>query len=679
MPQPPVAPRRSHVWSRPTGDVADPWAWLRDRDDPDTLAYLRAENAYADAWFADCSPSIDDLFGEIKSRVVETDMSVPVFHGGWWYATRTEEGLAYPIHCRGRDRESARAEVILDENVEAATHEYFALGVAEVSHDHTFLAWSRDTDGGEQYDMFVRDLSTGRDLDDRLAGTSYGGAAFSADNRYLFYVENDETMRPYRVMRHEIGSAQSTDVEVFVDHDERFFVGIGLTRSGKYIVVESGSRTSGECHVLDAARPLGPLVCVRPRRENVEYSVDHWGDRFVVLTNEDAQDFCLMTAPENDPGTWTALDPHVPGRRIVDVDAFDSFLAVQEWENAQPRVRLLHRDGSSRVIDVLSEPHDVELGSNPEWTATTVRLRYQSLVTPPTAAEYDTSAGSITVLKTTPVPGVDLGAYEAVRDWATATDGTRVPLDIVRKKTTAVDGTAPGVLYGYGSYEYSIAPSFSVTRFSLLDRGWVWALAHPRGGGELGRAWYDDGKLLAKRNTFTDTIACARHLVDGRFVKPRGIALYGGSAGGLLVGACLNMAPDVFGAAVAAVPFVDVVSTMSDPSLPLTVTEWEEWGDPRQEPWASYMASYSPYDNVDDSADYPPLYVTAGLNDPRVSFHEPAKWVAKFRSLPRPPEVYFRCEMGAGHGGPSGRYEHWRDEAHVLAFMLRQLSPPPAR
>jgi oligopeptidase B len=679
MPQPPIAPRKDHTWSRPTGNVDDPWAWLRNRDDPDTLAYLRAENAHADAWFAQCSPSIDELFEEIKSRVVETDMSVPVFHGGWWYATRTVEGLAYPIHCRGRAKESAREEVLLDENVEATGHEYFALGVAEVSHDHSLLAWSRDTDGGEQYEMFVRDLSSGKDLEDHLTDTSYGGAAFSADNRYLFYVVNDEMMRPFKVMRHEIGTPQSADDEVFVDDDERFFVGLGLTRSGTYIVIESGSRTSSECHLLEASRPLEPLVCVRPRRENVEYSVDHWGDRFVVLTNEDAQDFRVMTAPEDDPGTWTTLDPHVPGRRIVDIDAFADFLAIQEWENAQPRVRLLHRDGSSRVIPVLSEPHDVELGSNPEWTTTSLRIRYQSLVTPPTVAEHDVSTGSTSTLKTTPVPGVDLDVYEAVREWATADDGTRVPLDIVRKKTTSLDGTAPGVLYGYGSYEYSIAPSFSVTRFSLLDRGWVWALAHPRGGGELGRGWYDDGKLLAKRNTFTDTIACARHLAAHRFVRERGIAIYGGSAGGLLVGACLNMAPDAFGAAVAAVPFVDVVTTMSDPSLPLTVTEWEEWGDPRKEPWASYMLSYSPYDNVSDNADYPPLYVTAGLNDPRVSYHEPTKWVAKFRSLPRPPEVYFRCEMGAGHGGPSGRYEHWRDEAHVLAFMLRQLSSPPAR
>jgi oligopeptidase B len=678
MPQPPVAPRKAHTWPRPTGNVEDPWAWLRDKNDPDTIAYLTAENTYADAWFTECTPSIDTLFEEIKSRVVETDMSVPVRHGGWWYVTRTQEGLAYPIHCRGTTKDTAHTQVLIDENAEAQGHEYFALGVAELSDDHTLMAWSRDLDGSEQYEMRIRDLTTGLDLTDVLTETSYGGAAFSLDNRHLFYVVNDEMMRPYRVMRHEIGTQQSADVEVFVDHDERFFVGVGLTRSGKYLVIESGSRTSGECHVLDAAEPLGSLTCVRPRQDDIEYSVDHWGDQFLVLTNLEAQDFQVMTAPHATPGEWTTLVPHETGRRIVDLDAFADFIAIQEWQDAQPRLRLLQRDGSSRIVTILDEPHDVELGANPEWNTRDIRTRFQSLVTPPTVGEYNLDTNQMTILKTTPVPGVNLDAYEAVREWAVADDGVRVPLDIVRKKTTQQDGTAPGVLYGYGSYEYSIAPHFSVSRFSLLDRGWVWSLAHPRGGGELGRSWYENGKLLSKRNTFTDTIACARHLVANTFVRPRGIALFGGSAGGLLVGACINMAPEQFGAAVAAVPFVDVVTTMSDPSLPLTVTEWEEWGDPRQEPWASYMLSYSPYDNV-APADYPPLYVTAGLNDPRVSFHEPAKWVAKLRALPQPPTVYFRCEMGAGHGGPSGRYEHWRDEAHILAFMLRQLWQRPGQ
>ena len=670
---PPIATQRQHLWHRPTGDIADPWAWLSNRNDPETIAYLSAENAYADAWFAAGDPSIDTIFGEIKSRVVETDMSVPVFHNGWWYVSRTVEGLAYPIHCRGRSRNTADDTTLLDENVEAGDNEYFAVGVFDLDQTHRFLAWSHDTDGSEQYTLRIRDLDTGRDLDDIIEGTSYAGIAFSADATHIFYVLNDEAMRPYRVMRHKIGTPQSDDVEVWIDTDERFFVGIGLSRSGRFIIIESGSRTTGECHVIPTDQPLTPPIVVRARIEGVEYSIDDWGDRFVILTNLDAEDFRVMTAAHDVPGAWSELIAHEAGRRIVDIDAFEGFLAVQEWSMARPRIRIVRHDGSSTVVPILDEPHDVELDANPEWATESLRLAFQAMLTPPTVAEYALSNGTMNVLKRVETPNVELADYVATREWATADDGTLVPVDVVQRRDTPRNGTAPGVLYAYGSYEISIAPRFSVTRFSMLDRGWVWALAHSRGGGELGRRWWLDGQLLKKRNTFTDTIACARHLESAGFVRRRGLAVYGGSAGGLLVGACLNIAPEAFGAAVAAVPFVDVVNTMSDPSLPLTVTEWEEWGDPRNEPFASYMASYSPYDNVDER-DYPPLYVTAGLNDPRVSYHEPAKWVAKLRSLPDAPTVYFRCEMGAGHGGPSGRYEHWRDEAHNLVFMLRQLS-----
>ena len=661
------------MWQRPTGDVADPWAWLRDRNDPETIAYLTSENTYADAWFSHGEPSIETIFQEIKSRVVETDESVPVFHNGWWYVSRTVEGLAYPIHCRGRSLDTADETVLVDENVEAGDHDYFAVGVFDLDKSHRYLAWSRDTDGSEQYTLLIRDLETGTDLPDRIEGTSYAGVAFSADASHLFYVLNDEAMRPYRVMRHRIGTPQSDDTEVWVDNDERFFVGVGTTRSANFIVIESGSRTTGECHLIPADQPLADPAVVRSRVDGVEYSVDDWGDRIVILTNLDAEDFRVMTARHDAPPVWSELIAHESGRRIIDVDAFADFLVIQEWSEAQPRIRIVSRNGAESVINVLDEPHDIELDSNPEWTTSTLRVAYQAMLTPPTVADYSLDDAAITVLKRVETPNVDLSNYVATREWAVADDGTKVPLDIVRRRDTAVDGTSPAVLYAYGSYEFSIAPRFSVTRFSMLDRGWVWAIAHPRGGGELGRRWWLDGQLLNKRNTFTDTIACARHLESAGFARRRGVAVLGGSAGGLLVGACLNMAPEAFGAAIAAVPFVDVVNTMSDPSLPLTVTEWEEWGDPRREPFASYMESYSPYDNVADR-DYPPMYVTAGLNDPRVSYHEPAKWVAKLRSLPTPPTVYFRCEMGAGHGGPSGRYEHWRDEAHNLVFMLRQLS-----
>jgi len=670
----PRAARRGHVRRRVTGDVDDPWAWLQNRNDAETIAYLESENAFADSWFGAGTPSIDDVFGEIKSRVVETDMSVPVRHGDWWYVSQTREGLAYPVHCRGRSATAATETVLLDENVEAGDNEYFGLGIFEIDRMHSLVAWSRDLDGSEQYEMLIRNLTTGVDLDDRLTGTSYAGAAFSSDSAYLFYVLNDEAMRPCRVMRHRIGDPQSADVEVFNESDERFYVGVRVTRSGRFIIIEAASRTSSECMIIDATKPLEHPRLVRARSADLEYSVDDWGDRFVILTNLDAMDFRIVTAPHDNPGDWTELEPHEAGCRITDVDAFESFLAITEWKDAQPRIRLLHRDGGRCVVPVIDEPHDVEVDSNPQWVTGVLRFSYQSMLTPPTVAEFDVENANVNVLKRVDTPNVNPIDYVSFREWATADDGTRIPLDVMVRRDTPTDGTSPGVLYAYGSYEYSIAPRFSVSHFSMLDRGWLWAIAHPRGGGELGRRWYLEGRLLNKRNTFTDTIACARHLEERALVGRRRLALYGGSAGGLLVGACLNIAPESFGAAVAAVPFVDVVSTMSDPSLPLTVTEWEEWGDPRVEPWASYMLSYSPYDNV-KQRDYPPLYVTAGLNDPRVGYHEPAKWVAKLRALDSPPVVYFRCEMGSGHGGPSGRYELWRDEAHNLVFMLRMLTP----
>jgi oligopeptidase B len=670
----PAPKRLPHTWTRPTGDVDDPYAWLIDRDDPDTVAYLAAENEVADAWFAQRKDLVDVVYGEIRSRVQETDLSAPVPHHGWWYSTRTVEGSSYPIHCRGRSAEAAGDEVILDQNVEADGHEFFDLGVLVPSPDHTLAAWSSDTNGDEHYTLRIRDLSSGADLVDEVHDTTWAGVAWSADGRHVFYVTPDEQERPFEVWRHEIGTAQADDVRVFTEPDQRFFVGVAATRSDEWIVIHTGSKTSTEEHLLRADDPTGELVMVAARRPDVEYELDHWGDRFVVLTNLDATDFRVMSAPLDAPGEWTELLPHVPSRRITGVEPFARHLAVHEWVEAQPRIRVVFRDGSERVIDLSAdhgvEPHDLELGPNAEWDTDTLRVTYQSLTTPLVVHDVDVRTGDAVVVRRTPTPNVDLSRYVAVREWAVAPDGTRVPVDILRHVDTRVDGTAPCLLYGYGSYEISVPPWYSVARLSFVDRGGVWALVHPRGGGELGRQWYLDGKLLSKRNTFTDTLAAAEHLVANRWSAPDRLAIRGGSAGGLLVGACITMRPELFAAAVAEVPFVDVVSTMSDPSLPLTVTEWDEWGDPREEPHASYIESYSPYDNT-VPADYPALLVTAGLNDPRVSYHEPAKWVAKLRDVrTNDAPLLLRTEMGAGHAGPSGRYETWRDEARVIAFVL---------
>lgn len=668
---PPVAKQVPHIWHRITGDVADPWAWLRDRDDPDTVAYLAAENDYAQQWLAPHEALVQTVFEEIKSRVQETDTAVPVRKGEWWYTARTVEGLDYAIHCRGASRDTAESQVLIDENIEAAGHDYFSLGLLEMSVDHSTAAWSCDVDGSEMYTLRFRDLAIGADLPDVLEGTSaWGGSAWSSDGTQFFYMLPDDQMRPFQVWRHTLGTPQSDDVLVLHEPDERFYLGIDLSRSERWIVFEAASKTSSEAWLLPADRPTDAPVSVRPRTEGLEYSLDHWGDRFVVLTNLEAEDFRVMSAPEDAPADWSELLPHVPGQRIVGIEPFADHLAVHEWSQAQQRVRILRRDGAIEALDLGSEPHELELDANPEWHATTLRYGYQSFTTPASVYELDLTTGERTLLKQTPTPNVDLTAYEASREWATAPDGTLVPVDIVRRRGTAPDGTAPCLVYGYGSYEASMPPWFSVGRISMLDRGWTWALVHPRGGGELGRRWYTDGKLLAKRNTFTDTIACVEHVRDLGWAHPDRITLRGGSAGGLLVGACMTLRPDLFNAVVAEVPFVDVVTTMSDPTLPLTITEWEEWGDPRDEPFASYMLGYSPYDNV-VGRDYPALLITAGLNDPRVSYHEPAKWCAKLRAVrtDTAPQL-LRTEMGAGHGGPSGRYERWRDEAIVITFAF---------
>jgi oligopeptidase B len=666
----PVAKQIEHHWDRPTGTVADPWAWLRDRDDPDTIAYLEAENAYADSWLADRHDLVEAIFAEIKSRIQETDTTAPIKDGAWWYLSRTEEGRSYPIHCRGRTAADAGTQVLLNENLEAEGHEFFSVDAFDVSPDQQLLAWSADVEGGEQYTLRVRDLRTGVDTADIVHDIAWCGTAWSSDNRSVFYVTTNEAMRPYRVWRHDLGTDQADDTMVFEEADERCHISVELSRSGEWVIIDTRSKTFSEVLLLPAGDPKQAPHFVRPRTDDVEYSVDHWGDRFVVLTNLEAEDFRVMVAPIDRPGEWTELVAHQLGRRIVAVEAFERHIVLHEWSDAQQRLRVLFRDGGERTFGVAGEPHEVEVDANPEWRSETFRYRYQSLTTPLTIYDEHVRTAKRTMLKQTPVPNVDLSNYTASREWAISHDGARVPVDLIHHVETPVDGTAPCLIYGYGSYELSTPPWFSPARLSLLDRGFVWALVHPRGGGELGRRWYLDGKLLNKRNTFFDMIATAEHVVSNRWVSPSRVAIRGGSAGGLLVGACMTMRPELFAAVVAEVPFVDVVTTMHDETLPLTITEWDEWGNPSTEPLAGYMLSYSPYDNT-TPRDYPAMFITAGLNDVRVGYHEPAKWVAKLRAVrTNDAPLFMRCEMGAGHAGPSGRYDLWREEARTLTFLI---------
>ncbi|MDQ1433906.1 MAG: oligopeptidase [Actinomycetota bacterium] len=677
---PPVAHRTPHQLTA-HGDVRnDDWYWLRNRDDPEVIAYLEAENAYAEAALAPLAPLRNRIFDEIKSRVQETDESAPVAEGPWEYTSRTIEGSQYGVHCRRPRRGGPEtATVVLDENVLAAGHDYFSLGGFEVTPDHKVLAYAVDFNGSERYTLRFRDLETGADLPDVVENVTYG-LAWADDARTCFYVRPDDAMRPNEVWRHTLGTPAADDVLVLREDDERFYVGVERTRSGRFVLIDVSSKLTSEVSFVPTATPTGELRVVEPREQGHEYAVEHhWGealgDRFLILTNQGgrARNFELVSAPTAAPGrsNWTPVVPHRDDVKLDSVNAFAEHLVLSERTNGLERLRVMHvATGDLHEIEMPDPVYSVWVGPNPEFATRTLRYGYTSLVAPVTDVDYDMDDRSSAIVKTQPVlGGYDPTQYVSARLWATAADGTKVPISLVHRRDTPIDGSAPALLYGYGSYEISTDPSFRASRLSLLDRGFVFAIAHVRGGGEMGRQWYESGRLEHKANTFTDFVACAEHLIASGYTSPARLAARGGSAGGLLMGAVTNLRPDLFAAIVAEVPFVDVVTTMLDPSLPLTITEWEEWGDPREADAYARMKSYSPYDNV-RVADYPALLVTTGLNDPRVQYWEPAKWVAKLRVLSTSGKpILLRTEMGAGHGGPSGRYDAWRDEAIVLAFI----------
>jgi oligopeptidase B len=658
--------------------VVDEYAWLRDRGDPDVVPYLEAENAYTREVLAPTSDLRRTVFEEIRARTQETDLTVPARKGSWWYYGRTVEGQQYAIRCRRRDEQDASTEqVLVDFNEVAGDSPYLDVGAFDVSPDHRIVAYSVDLDGDEIFTMRFKDLDTGEHLTDEIPGTYYG-TAWSADSGTFFYVTPDEARRPHRLWRHRLGTDVSTDELVYEEEDQRFFLGVHLTRSERFIVLGLSSMVTSEARVLPADDPGGEFRVVEPRREGVEYQVDHQGDRFLIVTNDEALDFRLVEAPVTSPGReqWRDVIPHRPGTRILAAEAFAGHVVVHLRRDALKGLRVIRTvDGTTHDVEFDEPVHTVlAFEDNPEYDAAVYRFHYTSLVTPVSVYDYDLEARTRTLRKRQPVLGdFDPGRYESIREWARAPDGTLVPLSLVRRRDRP-DKPAPTLLFGYGAYEASMDPGFSISRLSLLDRGVTFAIAHVRGGGEMGRRWYEDGKLLHKRNTFDDFIAAADHLVEHAYTSPDLLAARGGSAGGLLMGAVANLGPERFRAIVAEVPFVDNVNTMLDPSLPLTVTEWEEWGDPVTDPDAyHYMRSYSPYENV-ARRPYPAILATAGLNDPRVSYHEPAKWVARLRAFASgDAPVLLKTEMGAGHMGPSGRYDAWRDEALVLAFVLDQL------
>jgi oligopeptidase B len=691
--QPPAARRIPSERVHHGDTFVDEFSWLADKDNPETIAYLEAENAYTEAMTAGQAGLREEIFTEIKARTKETDLSVPWRKGGFWYYARTVEGSQYPVHCRRAVRKGETRppmtedgspldgeEVLLDGNELAAGHEFFALGTLDVSPDGSLLAFSTDYRGDERFTLRIKNLATGDIAADEIPDTFYG-SAWSADGSALFYVTVDRAWRPYRVWRHILGTPADQDVIVFEESDEKFWVGVGLTRSERYLVISSSSKLTSEVRLLDAARPEGDFQVVTGRRPGLEYSVEHQvtadgADRLLILHNDHAENFELAQAPVSDPGAWTPLIAHREDTRLLGVDAFAGYLAVHFRRDGLTGLRIIHGDGTGHEVSFSEPIYTVSPGANPEYETGTYRLAFESLVTPPSVYDCDMATGALTLLRRKPVLPVngrayDPGAYEQYREWATAPDGTRVPISLVCPKGTARDGSAPLLLYGYGSYEISRDPSFSIPRLSLLDRGFVYAIAHIRGGGELGRRWYDDGKMLRKRNTFTDFIACAEHLVAAGWTRPSRLIARGGSAGGLLMGAVANMAPQDFGGIVAQVPFVDALTSILDPSLPLTVTEWEEWGDPLHDPEVyAYMKSYTPYENVSGDRPYPPILAITSLNDTRVLYREPAKWVARLRERATGGPFLLKTEMSAGHGGRSGRYDAWREEALVLAWIV---------
>ena len=705
----PAAPRPPHRDTTRTahGDtVVDPYEWMRDKTDPEVIAHLEAENAYADARTAHLAALRQQLVTEFVGHTQETDLSVPVRHGEYWYIVRTTEGDDYPKYTRVKDHEGVTRgsggvpgiepgvlldgeRVLLDAQAEAAQHEFFQLGGFQPSPDHTLLAYAVDVAGDERFSVHIKDLTSGEVIDSAVTGTGYG-LAFSTDQQWLFYARVDDAWRQHQIWRHRIGSDASTDELVIEESDERFTIGFTVSGDNSTLVIGAGSTTTSEFWLLDLNDPTSAPRPTAGRRPGVEYQVEHAGDHLLIVHNDGCVGFEIAAAPLDAPAEWTTLVQAADGERIESVSAFAGVAAIELRSGGLATVRVLQRraacasdltaiwdiDGAQDVSHG-GELDSVWLAENMNWEQDTIRYQLTSMLTPPTIAEVSVATGESTVLRRTPVPNYDPEMYVEKRLWAPAADGTQIPISLVARKEVQADGTNPGYLYGYGSYEASIDPSFVATRLSLLDRGVVLAIAHIRGGGEMGRTWYESGKLLNKKNTFTDFVDSAAFLMDEKWVATDRLSAEGRSAGGLLMGAVANLAPERFRAIIAGVPFVDALTTILDPSLPLTVGEWEEWGNPVDSAEVyQYMKEYTPYENV-KAVEYPAIFASTSLNDTRVFFVEPAKWIARLRETvtsdqtKRP--IVFRCEMVAGHGGRSGRYAKWEQRADEMAWLLDQI------
>jgi len=696
---PPVAPRRPHVVTAPFGATReDPYYWLRDdeRTDPDVIGYLDAENAYADAVLAPLAPLKETLYAEIVGRIKQDDSSVPTRERGWWYYGRYETGRDYAIQARRKDGPGVDAlsilaanaagqfdgeEILLDENAMAEGRDYFSIGEYDVSPDNRLLAWTEDTTGRRQYTLRMRDLGTGMDFAEAIHGLS-SDVVWAADNQTLLYIENDpETLLSTRVRSHRLGTDPATDPVLHEEADDSFYISIGRSRDDCYLTIDLSSTVSSETRHAPAADPRIFSV-LAPRERDVEYEADHFDGRWVIRTNAPgadgvpAKDFKLVTAADGSTSRaeWVDWIAHDPAVHIEDFELFDGFTAVGERSGGLERIRLLHADGTQAFVQVDEPAYSMWLDDNPEPGTDWLRYGYTSLTTPTIVYETNVRSGERRLLKQQPVlGGFDATRYVTERAWVPARDGTQVPVSIVHRRDVPRDGTAPLLQYGYGSYGASMDPAFNASLVSLLDRGVVYAIAHIRGGQEMGRAWYESGRMQHKQNTFTDFIDATRWLVANGYAAKDRVAAMGGSAGGLLMGAIANMAPRDYRVIVSQVPFVDVVTTMLDPTIPLTTNEYDEWGNPGERDAYDWMLAYSPYDNLRAQA-YPAMYVGTGLWDSQVQYWEPAKYVAKLRTLDTSGmPLVMRTNMDAGHGGKSGRFRRYRETAEMYAFMLDQL------
>ena len=655
----------------------DNYYWLRQQDNSEVIDYLKSENSYTEEQMQHTQKLQTSLYDEILSRIQETDLSVPYRIKNYYYYSRTEQGQAYPIFCRKYQSLDGAEEILLDENELAKDEEFFSLGVASISPNQQILAYSTDTTGAEQYTLFFLDLKT-RSLYSETIADTYYSFAWGNDNRTVFYTKVDSANRPYQLWRHTLGNSPDDDVLVHQEDNEAYYLSVGKTRSRAYILLDLSSKITSELHYLDANKPDGEFQLFQPRQTGIEYSIEHHSDRFYIITNESAINFKLMSTSvaRTDKSSWQTIIPHREDVMLEGIDAFADYLVIYEQQEGLPTARIQTlATGEMTQLSFPEPTYSFYGGNNPEFETTKFRFGYSSLTTPSSVFDYDLTTGERELKKETEVlGGYDRSLYKSERLIAIAPDGTEVPISLVYKQGIERDGSNPLWLTGYGSYGYSYPIDFSSIRLSLLDRGMVYAIAHIRGGEEMGRKWYEEGKFLNKKNTFTDFIACAEHLIAEKWTSSDRLAISGGSAGGLLMGAVINERPDLFKVVVADVPFVDVLTTILDKSLPLTVLEWEEWGNPNAPQYYEYIKSYSPYDNV-TAKKYPNLLITAGLNDSRVKYWEPAKWTAKLRELKTDDNLLLlKTNMSAGHGGASGRYEYLKEIAFEYAFVLDRLN-----